>query len=105
MDKSLAGFQRRFLRGKAHSLRPAVEIGRAGISGAVIAEVKRALDDHELIKVRLQRPEDKKAMAAEIAARCAAHLCGLIGHQVILYRRHPTEPTIELPERDAEASC
>ena len=99
---SLRGFQRRFLRGQAHSLRPSVEVGRSGITDAVVKAVKLALLDHELIKVRLVSPDDKKAMAAEVAERTSAHLCGLIGHQVILYCPHPKEPVIQLPTRSED---
>ena len=59
----------------------------------------RALLDHELIKVRMREPPDKKAMAAELAARTDACLCGLVGHTAILSRPHPERPRIALPRR------
>ncbi len=94
--------QRKYLRGLAHALRPIVQVGQEGVSEGVLAAVAQALLDHELIKVRMHEPEDKHAMAAELAARSGACLCGLIGHTAILYRPHPEEPTIVLPQR-AEA--
>ena len=93
----LRGFQRKFLRGLAHALTPIVHVGKEGISDAVVAAVEHALLDHELIKVRLHRPDDKKAMAAALATRSAAHLCGLVGHVAILYREHPEAPQIAVP--------
>lgn len=96
---ALEGFQRRHLRSLAHGLRPVVIVGEAGLSEAVVRALDRALLDHELVKVRLRQPEDKKAMAAELAARGGAELCGLVGHTAILYRRHPDRPRIQLPER------
>lgn len=98
---TLRGFERQHLRGLAHPLSPVVQVGRSGVTEEVIGTVRRALDDHELVKVALHRPTDKKAMAAELASRAEAHLCGLVGHRVILYRRHPERPRIVLPERTA----
>jgi RNA-binding protein len=95
----MEGYQRKYLRGLAHSLKPVVQVGQAGITEAVIAAVNDALEHAELIKVRLHEPEDKKSMSEELARRSGAELCGLVGHTVILYRQHPEEPRIELPER------
>ncbi|MCP3984278.1 MAG: ribosome assembly RNA-binding protein YhbY [bacterium] len=93
----LSGAQRRWLRGQAHALRPVIQVGGGGLSQAVLGAVDQALLAHELIKVRLIQPEDKKAAARELAERSGAELCGLVGHTVILYRPHPEEPKLELP--------
>ena len=93
---TLTGAQRQRLRGLAHALEPVVLVGQAGVTDAVIVAVDAALTTHELIKVRLREPEDKRAAAAELAERSGAAPCGLIGHTVILYRPHPTKPTIVL---------
>jgi RNA-binding protein len=96
----LAGYQRKALRGLANPLKPLVFVGDAGMSAAVLRALDAALTDHELVKVRLRSPEDKKALANEIAGASGAALCGLIGHTVILYRPHPEAPQIEIPTRD-----
>jgi RNA-binding protein len=95
----LAGYQRKHLRGLAHSVKPLVQVGEAGLSAAVIAATQQALTDHELVKVRLHEPDDKREMAKELARQSNSELCGLVGHTVILYRRHPETPRIELPHR------
>ena len=95
--EALTSAQRKFLRGLAHKLQPAVHVGQAGITDAVMVTVNEALDGNELIKVRLQEPEDKKADAEQLAGRASAQLCGLIGHTVILFRKHPDKPRIQLP--------
>lgn len=97
--EQLKGFQRSYLRGLAHPLKPVVQVGHDGVTDAVVQAVDQALLDHELIKVRMHEPDDKKAMAASLATRCEAHLCGLIGHTAIIYRPHPDEPRIVLPQR------
>ena len=69
------------------------------MSEGVLRALDKALFDHELIKVRLREPEDKRAMAAALAEGSGAALCGLVGHTAILYRPHPEKPRIELPTR------
>jgi len=96
---ALKGFQRQYLKALAHELKPLVQVGQQGVTDEVVAATNRALADHELIKVRLHEPEDKHAMAAALADRCGAVLCAMIGHTMILYRPHPKEPRIRIPER------
>ena len=69
-------------------------VGQAGVDDRVLRSVDEALTAHELIKVRLHEPEDKRADAAALADGTGAALCGLVGHTVILYRPHPEHPTI-----------
>ena len=94
---ALTGQQRRWLRSRAHPIKPVVHVGEAGVSEAVIEATKKALADHELVKVRLHQPADKKATARHLAEAADAELCGLVGHTVILYRRHPEDPRLEVP--------
>jgi RNA-binding protein len=101
----LAGFQRRFLRGRAHGLRPVVQVGDSGLSESLLDALDAALRDHELVKVRLREPPDKKAAARELADASRSALCGVVGHTVILYRPHPDAPKIELPARAAASSA
>jgi len=93
---ALTGRQRRALRAMAHALQPVVNVGHAGVTDAVLQAVDEALLGHELIKVRLHEPEDKRAMAAALADGTGATLCGLVGHTAILYRPHPDEPRIRV---------
>ena len=95
----LAGFQMRYLRALAQRLDPVVWVGDDGLSEGVLRALREALAAHELVKVRMRSPADKRAAAAEVAQVTGAALVGLIGHTVILYRRHPDEPKLELPAR------
>ena len=91
--------QRRYLRGIGHGLKPVVHIGQAGVSDAVVAEADRALNDHELIKVRalgMERDERNEALDA-LSTRTASEIVGRIGHTAVLFRRHPKKPRIVLP--------
>ena len=95
----LRGFQKWALRALAHGLVPAAQVGGAGLSEGVRAAVDGALRDHELVKIRMRQPEDKKGQARALAEATGSVLCGLVGHTVILYRPHPDAPRIRLPER------
>ncbi len=90
----LTSHQRKALRGRAHPLHPVVIVGQAGVDERVLRSVDQALAVHELIKVRLHEPEDKRDAATALAAGTDSALCGLVGHTVILYRPHPEHPRI-----------
>jgi len=82
--------QRR-LRRIAHALDPVVTVGEAGVSEPVVAETNRALDDHELIKVRIHGDDRiaRQGQAEELATRCGAAIVQRIGKIIVLYRTSP----------------
>jgi RNA-binding protein len=92
--------QRRYLRGLAHPLKPVILIGNAGVSEGVVAETRRALADHELIKVRMTGAEREARDAAleDLAKVTDSELVGRIGHVATLYRRSAELPKIVLPD-------
>ncbi len=96
----LTGARKKHLRGLAHHLKPVVQLGKNGLTEPVLASIDLALDDHELIKVRLADPQGRKReLAAEIAERSGSVQVGLVGNVVTLYRRQPDpeKRRIELP--------
>ncbi len=88
---SLSGRQRKELRARAHPKKAIVQIGQSGITEALVQAVDQALQDHELVKVQMRQPQDKRAMAQTLADATSAALCGLVGHTVILYRPRPPQ--------------
>lgn len=90
MDE-LKGFQKKYLRGLAHSLKPVVFIGQKGITDSLEASVNEALDAHELIKIKFiefKEKKQKEEVSAEIIERTGSVLAGIIGHMAIIYRPH-----------------
>lgn len=86
---SLSNQQIRQYKAQAHHLKPIVLLGSQGLTEGVIAEIDRALDDHELIKVKLQAA-DKTArlqQANDICHQLSADRIQLIGNILILYRK------------------
>lgn len=80
---------KKFLRAKAHSLKPVVITGQHGVTPAVLGEIDLALEHHELIKVRVNAGErlERRAMVERICAETSAELIQTIGHIVTLYRK------------------
>jgi len=100
----LTGAQRKALRRLAHPLRPVVQLGAGGLSGSVLDAIDRALEDHELIKLKLAGERDERSsLAAEVAARTRSALAGLVGRVAILYRpaRDPERRRIDPSDRKA----
>ncbi len=105
--RRLSGAERRWLRGRAHHLKPVTHLGKAGLTDPAVAAVDDALTARELIKIRLlDTAAGRWEVAAELEQRLACEVVGVIGHVLILFRRHP-EPdrrVLELPfDLDAPA--
>jgi len=79
----------RQLRAIGHKLKPVVIVAGNGLSEAVIAELERALTDHELIKVKLAAGsrERRSALGEAICERCGAQLVQSIGNVILVLRR------------------
>ena len=94
----LTAKQRQFLKGLAHPLSPVVRMGRGRITPALVAETKRSLEAHELIKVRIDVDETsaRRELAAELARETDAELAAMIGKLAILYRARAEKPKIRL---------
>lgn len=93
--------QIRYLRGIAHPLKPVLLVGGKGVTAAVLKELEQALDDHELIKVRLAG-SDRTARAAEVEQLLApshAEAVQTVGKIAVLYRRNAERPRIALPKK------
>ncbi len=93
---ALSSSQRAKLKGLAHSLKPVVQVGGQGFSPAIIAEISRALESHELIKIQLpgQTTSDTKDSLSEELLKALpkhAHMVGRIGRNVILFLEKPAD--------------
>jgi len=95
----LSDAQRKYLRRLGHDRNPIVLVGQGGVSANVVAELDRALGDHELVKVRARVGDRdlRDQLLAELAAATGAELVQRIGHVALYYRAHPDEPGILLP--------
>ena len=95
---SLTSSQKKFLRQRAHHLKPVVIVGQHGLGENILAEVDNALAHHELIKVRVNAAdrEERQQLIDEISQQSQAEQVQLIGHVAVFYRP-AEEPKIQLP--------
>ncbi len=85
--KDITSTQRSYLRKMAHHLKPVVQVGKQGLTEAVVHKIDQELDAHELIKVKFADASDQKQIFAEdMANRSASILVAMIGNIAILYR-------------------
>ena len=96
--KSLTPAQRQYLKGLAHSRQPVVMIGNQGLTAAVLKEIERGLDAHELIKVKAasDEPDTRRAWMEEICTATGAAPVQQIGKVLVIYRA-ASKPVIVLP--------
>lgn len=86
--------ERRTLRARAHPLNPVASVSRNGLTPAVLAEIDRALDAHELLKLRVYG-EERAARERILGEICAALDCAPvqhIGHILVVFRRRKEAP-------------
>ncbi|HTV01154.1 MAG TPA: ribosome assembly RNA-binding protein YhbY [Luteitalea sp.] len=85
--------ERAGLKARAHALEPLVRVGHAGLTDASVAEIGRALDSHELIKVKLgEGDRDARAEVTNaIQARTGAALVQQVGRVLVLWRPKPDD--------------
>lgn len=76
-----------------HDLRPIVTISDKGFSEGVAAELARALDDHELVKIKLAI-NDRDQRSDTLALACkesGSELIQAIGKVALLYKKSSQE--------------
>jgi RNA-binding protein len=84
----LTGKQRRALRAKGHHMEAIVIVGQSGVTEGVLGAVTQALEDHELIKVKIHEgPETRQEAAAKMAEGTGSELVQLLGRTALLFKK------------------
>jgi len=102
--KTLKGFEKKYLRGLAHDLKPVVLIGKEGITNGTVRAADEELSRHELIKIKFndfKEKNQKETLTGELVDKTGSALIGMIGHTAILYRPQtdPAKRRIRLPAK------
>jgi RNA-binding protein len=86
---SLDADRKKQFRTIGHQLNPVVMVAERGLTEGVGLELERALEDHELIKVKLglADPADRRAMATQLCEQHRAELVQAVGKVVLIYRK------------------
>ncbi len=100
MTEKMTSKRRAELRGQANTLEPLFQVGKGGVSDALIAQTADALKAHELIKLKVlleSAPDTPRNIAEEIAAKTDSQVVQVIGGAMIFYKENP-----ELRRKEAE---
>lgn len=95
----LTEYQRKYLRGLAHSRKPVVMVGQHGLKDSIVEELEGALSHHELVKVKVSvgEREARDAVIQTLCMKTGAELVQRVGNIAVLFRRNPEKPAVELP--------
>ena len=85
---SLSAAEKKHFRGIGHHLKPVVLVGGGGLSESLLAELDRALEDHELIKVKVHAEDrdTRRAVVDALPAACGCEVVVTIGNVALIYR-------------------
>ena len=100
MTEKMTSKRRAELRGQANTLEPLFQVGKGGVSDALIVQTADALRVHELIKLKVlleSAPDTPRNIAEEIAAKTDSQVVQVIGGSMIFYKENP-----ELREKEAQ---
>ncbi|MDB3856137.1 YhbY family RNA-binding protein [Halieaceae bacterium] len=85
---SKSSFDNKQLRAIGHKLKPVVTVAGNGVSESVLEEINRALNDHELIKVKINvEREYRQLLSDSICQSTSAELIQSVGGIVLILRR------------------
>ncbi len=92
--------QIKFLKSEAHALKPVVMIGGNGVTESVLEELERALEHHELVKVKIRAEDrdEKHEIIDYLCEKTNALKINTIGHMLVLFRQSK-DKKITLPKR------
>lgn len=81
--------QRKHFRTLGHNLKPVVTIAGNGLSEGVLEELNRALNDHELVKIKLAITdrELRKQVVTDMCQQAPCELIQEIGKIALIFRK------------------
>lgn len=91
--------QRAYLRSLAQTIEPVTQIGKEGVTEAVLESVDKAVEKRELVKVSVLQtsPVFAKEASLLLAEGIGAMVVQVIGSKIVLYRKNQKKPKIVLP--------
>ncbi len=91
--------QRKYLRRLAHDMKPVVQVGNAGLTDGLLAELNNCLTRHELVKVkvRLGNRGLRDQTIDELSRITGAEIIQRVGNTASLFRPRLLDTAITLP--------
>ncbi len=92
MEEKMTSKRRAELRGEANRLDPLFQVGKSGVTDAVIAQMLDVFNTHELIKIKVlldSAPEKPREIAEKLAAATDSQVVQVIGGSMIFFKENP----------------
>lgn len=88
---TLVNSQKKQFKAIGHKLKPIVTLAENGLSENVLKEIERALNDHELIKIKIhsENRDEKIALIENVCQQTSSTLVQTIGNIALIYRSNP----------------
>ena len=95
---ALTGKQKRQLRALGHHLEVVVQVGANGVTEGVIGAAAQALEDHELIKVKIasEDREERDGAIEQLVSGTGSEVAQTLGKTVLLFKLRKKKPKIVL---------
>ncbi len=97
--------ERAALRAQANSLEPLFQIGKGGMSDALVEQTADALRKRELIKLKVlleSAPETPREFAEKLAAATESDVVQVVGGSIVLYKENPDKDKEEKKKKPAK---
>ena len=98
----LTSKQRAYLRGVAAKEDTILQVGKGGIGENLITQVNDALKAREIVKLKVLETAmlSPQEAAVQLAEATKSDVVQTIGNKLVLFKRNPQEPKIELPKAE-----
>lgn len=98
----LTSKQRAYLRGIAAKEDTILQVGKGGIGENLITQVNDALKAREIVKLKVLETAmlSSAEAAAELAEATKSEVVQTIGNKLVLFKRNPQEPKLDLPKAE-----
>lgn len=92
---------RAYLKGLANHLKPSLNIGKGDIDETLLEVLDKALEAHELVKVRVLETASStfEEISDSLCKGTDAQFVGKTGHIITVYRESKKNKTIVLPHK------
>ena len=95
----LTSKQRAYLKSKAQTIDPILQIGKSSVTTELITSVSEAIEKRELIKLHILQncTDDPKEIANTIAERTQSSVVQIIGKKIVLFKQKKKDSQFTLP--------
>ena len=97
--------ERAALRAQANSLEPLFQIGKGGMSDALVEQTEDALRKRELIKLKVlleSAPESPREFADKLAEATGSDVVQVVGGSIVLYKENPDKDKEDKKKKPAK---